>query len=77
MAVTPIAERVRRAMADGEILDAEVVCDSGLDGGLRFLADQRSSLVPSPESLDAGLAEERGAMTIDALIDQIQHPPGW
>ena len=72
--VTPLTGHVRLAMPDGEILDAEVTRNVGVEVGLRFLGDRRPSLAPPPDELELVIADLED-LPIDALILRLTSLP--
>jgi len=70
MDVTQLSGKLRVAMPDGEMLDAEVIRNTGVELGLRFIGDRRPSFAPPPDALEEViLALDR--MPVKALIKQI------
>lgn len=72
--ITQVSGMLQLAMPDGEILDAEVIRNTGLEIGLRFLGDQRPSLAPPPDTLEVVIAELE-QLPIDSLVLQITTLP--
>jgi len=72
--LTQVSGTLQLAMPDGEILDAEVMRNTGLEIGLKFLGDRRPSLAPPPDTLEVVITELE-SLPVESLILQITTLP--
>lgn len=72
--ITRISGRLLLAMPDGEMLDAEVIRNVGMEVGLRFCGDTRPSFAPPPDPLEV-VIEALDRLPLDELIGKLQSLP--